>query len=281
MIDRITRLDRRIGLVVVVLVVVSVMGVVSWMVTSGLGGEADEASASASGSGGDSFPEELGPDGEPIPRATLVARAVAATLQAMPTPTPVPTPDIAATLQADLDANRREVQPVLELNPLDVEEGSRNPYLTPTELRYFRELGPRLWAYTDVWLELQRILAKDVGEWNDDFVSEGLSRARLLLESAPDRPRLTSTSRDDRIDPLVRAYADSIESGMTGVREAVTRLSDAEDILLSGEEVGHDQREELLRIVREVEGLLAPFDHSMSSYGCSVCGELFRREVEE
>ena len=280
MIDRITRLDRRIGLVVVVLLVVSVMGVVSWMVTSGLGGEADEAGASASGSEVDSFPEELGPDGEPIPRATLVARAVAATLEAMPTPTPVPTPDIAATLQADLDANRREVQPVLVLNPLDLEE-SRDPYLTPTELRYFRELGPRLWAYTVVWLELQRILAVDVGEWNNISISEDISRVHLLLESAPDRPRLTSTSRDDRIDPLVRAYADSIESGMTGVREAVTRLSDAEDILLSGEEVGHDQREELLRIVREVEGLLAGFGDAMSSYGCSVCGELFRREVEE
>ena len=40
------------------------------------------------------------------------------------------------------------------------------------------------------------------------------------------------------------------------------------------------EREELLRISRDVEGFMAGFDDAMSAYGCSVCGELFRRVDE-
>ena len=281
-IDRITqlyrRIGRRLGVVIVIVVVVAIMTLVSWLVTSRGGGDGENGE----GAGGAAewmqpLPEEFGPDGEPIPQATLVARAVAATIEAMPTPTPLPTPDVAATLQAELALNRERVRPVLMLNPLDLET-DRDPYLTPDELRYFRELGPRLWTYTRVWLHLQEVLSVDIAEWDFSTLQHDLGSAQSLLESAPERPDLRNRSGGEPVDPLVRAYADSIETGMTSVRQAVARLSDAEDILAGP--VGHPERDELLRITRDVEELLAGFDDAMSVYGCSVCGELFRR-VEE
>ena len=275
MVDRITQLDRRIGVVIVIVGVVVIMTLILWLVTSLTGG--DEVASDGAGGSEDwmqPLPEELGPDGEPVPQATLVARAVAATIEAIPTPTPLPTPDVAATLQANLALNRERVRPVLMLNPLDLEL-DRDPYLTPDELRYFRELGPRLWTYTRVWLHLQEVLSVDIADWDFSVIQHDLGRAQAFLESAPDRPKFGRGSRDKPVDPLVRAYADSIETGMTSVREAVARLSDAEEILAGP--VGHPERDELLRIARDVEELLAGFDDAMSAYGCSVCGELFRR----
>ena len=278
MVDRITQLDRRIGIVIVIVAVILIMSLVLWLVTSVMGG--DEPTGGAE-DWMQPLPGELGPDGQPIvPLDTLVAQAVQATIEAIPTPTPTPapTPNIAATLQAELALNRERVRPVLMLNPLDLEL-DRDPYLTSNELRYFRELGPRLWTYTRVWLHLQVVLSVDIAEWDFSVLEHDLGRAQALLESAPDRPQFERGSRGGPpIDPLVRAYADSIETGMTGVREAVARLSDAEDVLAGP--VGHSGRDELLRIARDVENLLADFDDAMSAYGCSVCGELFRR-VEE
>ena len=277
MVDRITQLDRRIGIVIVIVAVILIMSLVLWLVTSVMGG--DEPTGGAE-DWMQPQPGELGPDGLPIvPMAELVAQAVQATMEAIPTPTPTPppTPNIAATLQAELALNRERVRPVLMLNPLDLEL-DRDPYLTSDELRYFRELGPRLWTYTRVWLHLQVVLSVDIAEWDLSVLEHDLGEAQILLESAPDRPEFGRGGRGKPVDPLVRAYSDSIETGMTGVREAVARLSDAEDVLAGP--VGHLERDELLRIARDVEDLLADFDSAMSAYGCSVCGELFRR-VEE
>ena len=189
---------------------------------------------------------------------------MAATIEAMPTPTPLPTPDIASTLQADMARNRELVQPVVVLNPLD-RELDRNLYLSPSELRYFRELGPRLWVYTKVWLHLRRVLSVDIADWNLEVLQYDLGSAQAALESAPERPPLSSGHPDDVVDPLVRAYSDSIEEGIVGVRQAVARLSDAEEILAG--EVGHAERETLLRISRDVEDFLSQFDAAMSAYG--------------
>ena len=221
----------------------------------------------------------LGPDGGLLPEQQneMIALRVAETVEAMATPVPPPTPtptlDIAATLQAELTRNREMAPPVVLLNPLDLET-DRDPYLTPAELDYFRRLGPRLWVYTQVWLHLQKVLSVDSSEWNSDLLGYDVEVARELLNAAPGRPVLSSSGD---VDPLVKAYADSVESGMARVVEAVSRLSEAVEIL-AGEEVGHPEREELLRVSRDVEGLLAGFDEAMSAYGCSVCGELFRRD---
>ena len=67
MVDRITRLDRRIGIVIVIVAVVLIMSLVLWLVTSIMGG--DEPAGGGTGGAEDwmqPLPGELGPDGQPI-----------------------------------------------------------------------------------------------------------------------------------------------------------------------------------------------------------------------
>ena len=282
LVGRLTQVNRFVALAAVGLVLTLFVGLAAWFFLLREGVEKDGEGGDGGGQAAFSEPAvsvgPLGTDGGLLPEQQneMIAFRVAETIEAMatpvPPPTPTPTPDIAATLQAELVRNRALAPPVVLLNPLDLET-DRDPYLTPGELDYFRKLGPRLWVYTQVWLHVQKVLSVDSSEWNSDLLGYDVEVARELLSSAPERPALSSSGD---VDPLVQAYADSVESGMAGVREAVSRLSEAVEIL-AGEEAGHPEREELLRASRDVEGLLAGFDEAMSAYGCSVCGELFRR----
>ena len=277
LVTRVTqRVDRRIGLAVVLLVLVLLVGVPFYLLTGG-----DENGGGNGDVVDDAFlipvegdPLPLVPGGLQMPsQEEMVAISVSATIAAMPTetPMPTPTPNVAATLQAQLAFNREQAPPVIALNPLD-SEGSRNPYLTSVELEFFRELGPRLWVYTQVWFHVRRVIAVEVSEWDASVFGEDLEWAQTVLASAPDR---SGYSGMGEVDPVVRSYADTIEAGMSGVSQAVVRLAEAKSIL-EEEEVGPLERSKLIRISREVEYLLDEFDGAMSAYGCSVCWELFR-----
>ena len=274
LVARVTQLDRRIGLAVVGVVLVLLISVPFFLM-----GGSDENGDENGDVVDDAFliPMEdapLVPGGLALPsQEELVAFSVAATIAAIPTETPVPTPtpNVAATLQAQLAFNREQAPPVIALNPLD-SDGSRDPYLTSVELEFFRDLGPRLWVYTQVWFHVRQIIAVEVSEWDAGVFGEDLEWAQTVLASAPDR---SGYSGMGEVDPVVRSYADTIEAGMKGVSQAVVRLAEAKSIL-EEEEVGPLERSKLIRISREVEYLLDEFDGAMSAYGCSVCGELFR-----
>ena len=275
LVTRVTqRVDRRIGIVVVFLVLALLISVPFCLMSGG-----DENGDENGDVVDDAFliPMEdapLVPGGLALPsQEELVAFSVAATIEAIPTETPVPTPtpNVAATLQAQLAFNRERAPPVIALNPLD-SDGSRDPYLTSVELEFFRDLGPRLWVYTQVWFHVRQIIAVEVSEWDVSVFGEDLEWAQTVLASAPDR---SGYSGMGEVDPVVRSYADTIEAGMKGVSQAVVRLAEAKSIL-EEEEVGPLERSKLIRISREVEYLLDEFDGAMSAYGCSVCGELFR-----
>ena len=274
LVARVTQLDRRVGLAVVGVVLVLLISVPFFLMSGG-----DENGDENGDVVDDAFliPLEdapLVPGGLALPsQEELVAFSVAATIEAIPTETPVPTPtpNVAATLQAQLSFNREQAPPVIALNPLD-SDGSRDPYLTSVELEFFRDLGPRLWVYTQVWFHVRQIIAVEVSEWDAGVFGEDLEWAQTVLASAPDR---SGYSGMGEVDPVVRSYADTIEAGMKGVSQAVVRLAEAKSIL-EEEEVGPLERSKLIRISREVEYLLDEFDGAMSAYGCSVCGELFR-----
>ena len=274
LVARVTQLDRRIGLAVVGVVLVLLISVPFFLMGGG-----DENGDENGDVVDDAFliPMEdapLVPGGLALPsQEELVAFSVAATIAAIPTETPVPTPtpNVAATLQAQLAFNRERAPPVIALNPLD-SDGSRDPYLTSVELEFFRDLGPRLWVYTQVWFHVRQIIAVEVSEWDAGVFGEDLEWAQTVLASAPDR---SGYSGMGEVDPVVRSYADTIEAGMKGVSQAVVRLAEAKSIL-EEEEVGPLERSKLIRLSREVEYLLDEFDGAMSAYGCSVCGELFR-----
>ena len=271
LVARVTQLDRRIGLAVVGVVLVLLISIPFFLMRGG-----DENVDENGDVVDDAFliPLEDAPlvPGGPS-QEELVAFSVSATIAAIPTETPVPTPtpNVAATLQAQLSFNREQAPPVIALNPLD-SDGSRDPYLTSVELEFFRDLGPRLWVYTQVWFHVRQIIAVEVSEWEAGVFGEDLEWAQMVLATAPDR---SGYSGMGEVDAVVRSYADTIEAGMKGVSQAVVRLGEAKSIL-EEEEVGPLERSKLIRLSREVEYLLDEFDGAMSAYGCSVCGELFR-----
>ena len=211
LVARVTQLDRRIGLAVVGLVLVLLVGVPFYLLTGG-----DENGGGNGNVVDDAFlipvegdPLPLVPGGLQLPsQEEMVAISVSATIAAIPTetPMPTPTPNVAATLQAQLAFNREQAPPVIALNPLD-SEGSRAPYLTSVELEFFRELGPRLWVYTQVWFHVRRIIAVEVSEWDVSVFGEDLEWAQTVLASAPDR---SGYSGMGEVDPVVRSYADTI-----------------------------------------------------------------------
>ena len=270
--DRLQKLDRKVvfgGVVLLILLLVA-----GYYFTAG-GGDSEEGVMTFSEEG------ESGPAVDGVPSAgagvvdeSVIAERVAATLAAMPTPEPTPTPDIGATLAAELAMNRPER--AIVLNPLDVQD-VRTPHLTEKELDYFREMGGRIWAYTKVWLRLQDVLGVDSFAWSEVMLTEHVEWAKLSLDAAPVRPPGGSSE----VSELVLAYVDSLEVGMDGIRDAVSRMDDAREIIVEAQGMSVEDREAVARAARDMERLLGEFDETMSSYGCSICGELFRYRGNE
>ena len=210
-----------------------------------------------------------------------VERRVAATVEAMEpeaTATPEPTPDVAATLQADMEANREKSGRVLMMNPLDSDE-LRNPYLSAVEVAYLSNLGEGLWAHTKVWFLMRELLATDPLEWNHLDVEYRLAEASEYLSDEEDfRP-----GRSSSVGEVVKAYIDEVDRGMEGLRQKVDVLKNASQLLAGvdsglARDLDLDDREKLAVLVRELEEGMEDFDRVMGRYGCSVCGELFRRK---
>ena len=274
--DRLKNLDRKVVLGGLVLVLV-LLFVVAYFFTSGGSGEPGEGELmtfSDSGPG-----SESGADGLPFPSSpqldeSVIEERVAATLAAMPTPEPTVTPDIGATLAAELAQNRPERS--LVLNPLDFQD-VRTPHLTEDELEYFRAVGRHIWVYTRVWFRIQETLAVGSSDWTVMMLSEDVEWSRELLASLPKQPGRESGA----IGEVVEAYLESLELGMDGVDDSISRLEDAEKLLDEALVIGLTEREQLARIARDIERLSGDFDDVMSSYGCSICGELFRYRASE
>ena len=78
MVDRITRLDRRVGIAVVAVMAVVLVGLLYWAFQSLAGGDGEEPVEAAVPAAAEDWMEplpgvELGPDGTPIPQAELIA----------------------------------------------------------------------------------------------------------------------------------------------------------------------------------------------------------------
>ena len=212
---------------------------------------------------------------------SVVAERVAATVEAMgprETPVPTPTPNIAATLQAELNANRSESDRILKLDPLSSGE-PRNPYLTERELDLLAGMGPALWSHTKAWLHVREVLSLGVGDWSSRFLGFHVFQAESYVADFADAGHRGRGSDD--VGEVVTAYARSLEEGMRGVRSSVASLRRAAAILERSEsgamvDLPFEEREQIARFARDAEEQLVDFDNAMSQYGCSVCGELFR-----
>ena len=270
--DRLKNLDRRVVFGAVILLVLFLF-VVAYFFMSG---EPADGELMTFPDSGPSVEPDV--DGLPVSAPTLdesvIAARVAATLAAMPTVEPTVTPDIGATLAAELAMNRP--QPAFVLNPLDFQD-VRTPHLTEDELNYFRDIGGHIWVYTKIWFRIQDALEIGSSNWTLVMLSEDFSWIEELLMSVPQRPR----PEPGAIGEVVEAYVDSLEVGMDGIDDSVSRLNDAREILDEAIVVGLEERDELARISRDIERLSGDFDDVMSSYGCSICGELFRYRASE
>ena len=259
-----TSMDRRIALLLGLVVVVVIL-IVVWTVT---GGGSDEPRGQVpaegelmvfdGGEGGDGLaPTPVLPD------ETLIAMSVEATLAAVPTPTITPTPDIAATLAADLALNRP--QPAFVINPLAAED-VRNPYLKEVDQEYLRGMGGRIWYYTVVWMRLGEFLDTDVAGWSLEILVDRVGYFEEQIGSSP----AGASGSQSGVDSVVSSYVETLEEGILGLHESVEHLSGARDRVVAGESV------DLGQVARDSYRSLGKFDDSMSDYGCSICGELFR-----
>ncbi len=259
---RLQRVDRRVGL--------AVAGIVPLLLIGG-------AVVLFSG-GGDEEPE-LSPEDAALLQEAMFSESevdirVAATIEAIPTPEPTPTPDIAATVAAERATSRGEVAPEIRMSQLEARGGVLNPYLTADERRYLVDVGKRVWYYVKVWVHLREVTGVDISGWDAGDFQYQLSEAQLVLEAAPQLPQ-----GDSDISDVVRDYVRELDDGMKEVREAVVRLSDAEPLFAESGEIPHGNYEDVQKILRDVGNHLEKFDAAMSRYGCSICGELFRLEL--
>jgi hypothetical protein len=252
--------------------------------TMDLSGQIDFSALADSGAGGGAGPGgAAGPAAGPVMlEESVVAERVAATVEAMgprETPVPTPTPDIAATLQAELNANRSESDRILKLDPLSSGE-PRNPYLTQRELERLAGMGPALWSHTKAWLHVREVLSLGVGDWSSRFLGYHVFQAESYVSDFAEARGRRGRGSDD-VGKVVAAYALSLEEGMQSVRSSVASLRRAAAILERSEsgamvDLPFEEREQIARLAREAEEQLVDFDNAMSQYGCSVCGELFR-----
>ena len=294
LIDLVLDLDRKV-LVGGILLVVLVFAVIGFFLFSGGGGppggavdlgeQIDFSAVAPSGEPGSSG-EPGGSVPPPLLDESVVAERVAATIEAMvpaETPAPTLTPDIAATLQAELRANRARSDRILQLGPLDSRE-ARNPYLTASELDHIIRIGPVLWAHTKAWLHVQELLSLGVSDWSSSSLGFHVSQAEGHVEPYVGRAVASPDRRG--VGELVSAYTVTVEEGMRGVRSSVSLLSKALRILEMSDtgqmvDLPFEDRQEIAQLAQDAEDHLVDFDDSMSQYGCSICGELFRLRWEE
>ncbi len=223
----------------------------------------------------------------PVDPQAEVAQRVEATLTALqPTPTDVPTPDIPATLISERDEAQRSQPLVFERNPLEEEYGNRNPYLAPADLEALEEAGPRMWTYIRIWLELEEIAAVSTLDWSEDLVSNRLAIMVAFRERAGSR-----SGNYGNVDPVVQEYLDQVEQGFAELRDAMALLAeletkyeearrelggDEEGVVVDPLQVRELMINDLDRASRQIIEHTRVYEGIMASYGCSICGELFR-----
>lgn len=223
---------------------------------------------------------------DPGPAATIAAlQAQVSALQAAPTEEPAepldpeafPTPDVAELVRAAVEEDRAAggVSPVLQISPLDRNRSGRNPYLNAYEMDYFEAMGQHFWHYAKAWLILRNIMVLDVESWTPQLLAFELEALKNQL--APVQGR--EITPDSQVSELVFTYGEQLQEGFVKIDESVEKLESAlvTAVQAGGEPLTDSQRTSLYALRREILNNMEEYNRVMSSYGCSVCGELFRQ----
>ena len=263
-----------------------------------LGGYAVQLSGSGAGEGVPADGLEEGAVAAPVPGDVgyvdplaleeRVVEQVAATLAAMePTVTPEPTPDIAATVQARLSSGREGMSPVVTPDVLG-NDVVRNPYLRRADVAYLEDLGNELWWAVVVYLRLAEVSGKDFNDLSWTFVEERVSEVDGVFTGGVEEWLGERRGGDGRegVEPAVEEYGQLIWEGMGGLRDGGLALREMHDAFVESGveyvvEMSAEERAEVQGLYLFIGTKLKVFDETMSRYGCSVCGELYRFEGRE
>ena len=257
----ITNMDRRVFLLAAVAFVLVMLGFFAFIFIGG-DEEADEA-------GLDLLPEE-----EMIAVSDMDIFVQATISASVPTSTPEPTPDVPATVAAEMANMRESTGAVIELGPLDLGRAD-TPFLSPEDLDYLEKLGPPMWAHAQVWLLLREVLRVEHVYWRVDDLSRILKEIKEILLS----PEAQFNADQFGVSPLVLAYGEEVQDAFESMREAARRMEEAESLLRDMSMQGilnESQADRLLIVENDVNSALWEYHRTISRYGCSVCGELFR-----
>ena len=232
------------------------------------------AAAPALGVPADQIPGDV-PAGVPADVAAIVEATVTAIrLQAVtPTPEPTPTISVAATVRAriftpfsgspDSDLDRHEL---------------RSAYLSQSDVDALEGLGPDLWLGSLSFVAFQEILLRDRLTYTYEFLS---SRSDII-ESLVLRFSLdSSVYRVRDSNPLVSEFFSRVSSAQSLIVQAsamLKRLAALYEGVPIGEPIPAERDAESREILRQLSSTLDDYSLFMSSYGCSVCGELYRSE---
>ena len=246
---------------------------------SGGGSGSGDSSGSGDTSGSGDGLQAQAPPGPSVDER--VAEQVAATMEAMaPTATPEPTPDLAATLEADLGRNRGSSAPAFAVNPLDSTQ-SPAPYLNQRELDYLSSLGEDVWIAVQSYFVLQDVMSEDFGTLSLSFLQEKLALVNSLLAGLS---RILQDPPSD-MNEVVVGYVQFVRSGVSSVHGAAGDLRAAVAVVEGAEvdsflELDPKALADFRRSYLGIERGILDFYGVMASYGCSVCGELFRQDYE-
>ena len=251
--------------------------------------------------GGDDEPVDTTPVSE-TPAMSVEDQVAATVAASIPTEEPTPTPDVPATLVVAVEETRTakaegasfsgsifapaaeapmpETAPVESYDPYSGRDPFSAPVFTRADERFLQDLGPALWFSVRLHLELEAFLKSPPDQIINDAGKTVSQRASY------DRDRLRRelgimTQHWESVSPRVRDYGRHLEETVELVGQASENVQKMFTIAERGDSVDFDalsteERREVEALYWSTKELLNNYDTRIQSYGCSVCGELYR-----
>lgn len=239
-----------------------------------------------------------GADGDP---ALSVEEQVEATVEARMAVQS--TPEYSATLQAQMEASRPVAGDSRVLGVLESEE-ERLPYLSPEDRDYLTGHGGYFWSLTQAWVNMRSILSYPIELWDYGWLSSEVRFMQELLDDVTAYDQGLSVLKDEGVGEVVLDYIGSVrearkglsgsavsiessmrvfeESAAAGGRSCTGGEEQLEEGLPPGpaglgfQDLCHAEREAIWALYTEASNQARQVNGAMSSYGCSICGEIFR-----
>lgn len=219
--------------------------------------------------------------GSGIPVAADVSAMVEATVTAIrltlvtPTPDPTPTIDIRSTIQARASSGAFSGSPQSSLRRHEL----RSAYLSPSEISALERLGPDVWLSTLAYSVLHDVLGRERASLSGPYLAE---RSELMRSYVFGFTLQSNYASQGDLNSLVVEFIAAFRSQLTSLATASTEMQSLARLysdVLPGDSLPPDSYAESRRLLLLLSELADDFHNFMSSYGCSICGELYRSDI--